>query len=131
LLQEIRGKVVPYFLTCAFNEPDILQIVSAYNQSSKKQWDGLKNLFSENIISVYVPIIISQPENLNDYIQTELTVRYPTKDTPNVNFYHQGEISLDGIESEFLVSEEDISSSIIEEYLENALKEKIQEMILN
>jgi len=130
--QEIRGKVVPYFLKCAFNDPAILKIVSVYNKSSKKQWNGLRNLFSENIISVYVPIDISQAENLHNLIQCETTVRYPTKDTPNINFYHQGEFDMDDdIEGSFLISEEDISDSINEGDIEKALKEKIQGMIIN
>jgi hypothetical protein len=129
--QNIRGRVVPYFLKCAFNDPDISQIVSDHNQSSKKQWKELRKLFSKKIISIHVPTLISQAENLNDYIQCESTVRYPTKDTPNVNFYHQVEFSLDNdIKSDFLISKKDISSSIINEYVENALKEKILGMIL-
>jgi len=69
---------------------------------------------------------------LNDYIQYEASVRYPTKDTPKINFYHQGEFDMDDdIEGSFLVSEEDISDSINEGDIEKALKEKIQGMIIN
>jgi hypothetical protein len=130
--QNIRDRVVPYFLKCAFNDPDISQIVLNHNKSSKKQWKTLRKPFSEKIISIHVPTLISQAENLNDYIQCESTVRCPTKDTPNVNFYHKVELSLNNdIKSDFLISKKDILDSIIYEYVENALKEKIQGMIFN
>jgi hypothetical protein len=129
--QNIRDKVVPYFLKCAFSDPTISQVISNHNQSSEKQWAELRKLFPKNIISIYAPTLISQTENLNDYIRYETTVRSPTKDTPDVNFYHQIDFPLDDdIESDFLISEEDISRLIIDEYFENALKDKTLGMIL-
>jgi hypothetical protein len=128
--QKIRDKVIPYLANSALKDSKVSKIVENHNQSSENSWVEQKDMFSENLVTIFFSNgCISMGENLNDYIEAESTVRFPVKDTPKANFYHQVEFDFDNDEDIFLISQEDLIGSLNEDIIVKSFKDRIEGLL--
>jgi len=130
MFQEIRDKVKAYFISSVLNDELLGSSINSFNKSSLEKWADLVGSDRRKELSVFIPFDISQPENLNDYIQTENTVRRPIEETSKLDFYHQQDVSLNKLEENIVIKPKDIEEMINPDFILKSFKNRIEKMII-
>lgn len=104
IIKEKRGLIDEKFAKYCLDSCMIHERVKQFNKLVAGD-DLLSKYQGKRII--FIPKQIKQPENLNNYVQTDYTVRTPKSDTPSMSVYYKYEIELQEIRYRLQIQKDD------------------------
>ncbi len=94
-----------------FQHSSIKEILVNYSAKSKKYKKELKQLIQDNN-TIFISKRTDAVENLNDYIESDLSVRYPEDDSIQEIFYYEVELNLSEVLTSFKMNYKDFNYEV-------------------
>lgn len=128
--QKFKRNIGMFTANIVMESGQVKENISSFNKDVRSEMSDIVKAVGTDEISVFIPFDISEPENLNNHIQTDTTVRYPVEETPNITFYREAVLEIAALEKELRVEPEDIEYLLNIPLLEKSFKKVLEEMAL-
>jgi hypothetical protein len=128
--QKIKDKIIQFIIARFMKDDKTAKAIDQFNSSSGKNFAPLKALSMHNIVDAFIPFKIAKPENLNNYVQSEYTIRHPVKNTPDLTIYHPVQIDIKEMEKSLKIGTRDFEELLDEDTFIKACKSRLEEIIL-